>query len=62
MSCLNEDRQEHILICDKIVREIPEAQNVTYSNIFSNNRRLMKDTLKVIKKALQYREKMTNND
>ena len=59
--CLNEDRQDHILICDTIIKEIPEAHNVTYSSIFSNNSRKMKDSLKVIKKALQYRDKMINN-
>ena len=55
--CSNEDQQEHILTCDPIIKEIPEAQNNTYSNIFSNNSSKMKKALTVIKKALQYREK-----
>ena len=50
------------LICDTIIKEFPEAQNVNYSTIFSNNSRKMKDALKVIKKALQYRDKMIINE
>ena len=60
--CTNEDRQEHILTCDTIVKEIPEAMNVTYNTIFSHNSSKNKKVFTVIKKALQYRDKMSSND
>ena len=56
-SCPSEDRQDHILTCDLITSNIPEASTVKYETIFSNKPHKMLDTIKVIKKALQYREK-----
>ena len=56
-SCPSEDRQDHILYCDLITSNLPEASTVKYETIFSNKPLKMLQTIKVIKKALQYREK-----
>ena len=58
--CPNEDRQDHILICDTIIKNIPEAVNVNYSSIFNNNTSKMIAAFKIIKKALQYRENISS--
>ena len=65
LSCLNcgeEDRQDHILSCDPIVTKFPETKLVKYQTIFSNNPKEISKTLKVIKKALNHREKSNNVD
>ena len=65
LSCLNcgeEDRQDHILSCDPIVTKFPETKSIKYQTIFSNNPVELSKTLKVIKKALNHREKLNNKD
>ena len=56
LDCPEEDRQDHILICDTIVENIAEANTVCYKSIFSKNSTEIMDTLKVIKAALNFRE------
>ena len=54
--CFEEDLQDHVLVCDAVAANIPEASEVQYKNIFSNNNKEVKKTLNAIKKALYYRE------
>ena len=56
LDCPEEDRQDHVLICDTIVENIPQANTVSYKSIFSKNTPEIMDTLKVIKEALHFRE------
>ena len=61
-NCGEEDRQDHILSCDEIVTKFQESKTIQYKTIFSNNPVEMSKTLKVIKKALNHREKLNNVD
>ena len=54
--CLEDDLQDHVLVCDAVASNIPEASQVQYKNLFSSNEKEVKRTLEAIKKALQYRE------
>ena len=51
-----DDLQDHVLVCDAVASNIPEASQVQYKNLFSSNEKEVKHTLEAIKKALQYRE------
>ena len=62
LNCGDEDRQEHILSCDPIVTKFPESKSIQFKTIYSNNPVEMLKTLKIIKKALNYREKLNNVD